>query len=74
VLYQLSATFIGFGLGNVRDWLVVCLFSCYIGFDISFAKNRPRTLDNAIDSACGLYLDIVNLFLRILMIIARNRK
>ena len=54
------------------DWLVVLIFCCYIGFDISFAKAKPKTLDNAIDSACGLYLDIINLFIRLLIIFGRN--
>lgn len=50
------------------DWLVVLIFCCYIGFDISFARNRPKTMKNAINSACGLYLDIINVFLRLLII------
>ncbi len=54
------------------DWLVVLIFCCYIGFDISLAKAKPKTLDNAIDSACGLYLDIINLFIRLLIIFGRN--
>lgn len=54
------------------DWLVVLVFCCYIGFDISLAKAKPKTLDNAIDSACGLYLDIINLFIRLLIIFGRN--
>ena len=52
--------------------LVVLIFCCYIGFDISLAKSRPKTLDNAVDSACGLYLDIINLFIRLLAIFGRN--
>lgn len=56
------------------DWLVVLLFCCYIGFDVSFARNRPKTLDNAVDSACGLYLDVINIFIRLLAIFSRNRK
>ncbi len=54
------------------DWLVVLIFCCYIGFDISFAKSKTKTLDNAIDSACGLYLDIINLFVRLLIIFGRH--
>ena len=55
------------------DWLVVLMFCCYVGFDVSLARNRPKTLDNAVDSACGLYLDLINLFLRLLIIFGRNR-
>lgn len=55
------------------DWLVVLVFCCYVGFDVSLARNRPKTLDNAVDSACGLYLDLINLFLRLLIIFGRSR-
>lgn len=54
------------------DWLVVLIFCCYIGFDVSLAKSREKTLDNAIDSACGLYIDIINLFVRLLIIFGRH--
>lgn len=74
LLYQVIAVFTGFGASTVVDWVVVLLFCCYIGFDISFAYKREKTLDNAIDSACGLYLDIVNLFVRLLIIFASTRK
>ena len=29
----------------------------------------PKTLDNAVDSALDIYLDVINLFLRILRIL-----
>jgi FtsH-binding integral membrane protein len=74
LIYQLFAVFTGFGIGSIIDWLVVLLFCCYIGFDVSLARNRPKTLDNAVDSACGLYLDIINLFVRLLAIMSRNNR
>lgn len=75
LIWSLIAMFTGayFTSGYVwLDWLVVLIFCCYIGFDISLAKSRPKTLDNAVDSACGLYLDIINLFIRLLAIFGRN--
>lgn len=54
------------------DWLIVLIFCCYVGFDVSLARSRPRTLDNAVDSACGLYLDLINIFIRLLAIFGRN--
>lgn len=72
LIYQLIAMFTGFSTGVWWDWLVVILFCCYVGFDVSLARNRTKTLDNAVDSACGLYLDIVNIFLRLLAIFGRN--
>ena len=71
LIWSLVAMFTGsyFSSGYVwLDWIVVLIFCCYVGFDVALAYGRPKTLDNAIDSACGLYLDLVNLFLRLLII------
>lgn len=51
---------------NTTDWLVALIFCGYIGYDWGRANQIPKTLDNAIDSAAALYMDIINLFLRIL--------
>lgn len=48
------------------DWIVALLFCAYIGYDWSKAQKKLMTLDNAIDSATDLYLDIINLFVRLL--------
>lgn len=57
-----------FGIGTTRwwDWLVALLFCGYIGYDWSKAQDKYKTLDNAVDSAVDLYLDIINLFIRLL--------
>jgi FtsH-binding integral membrane protein len=73
-IYQLVAILCGFGTGVWYNWLIVLLFGAYVGLDISFAKNRPKTLDNAVDSACGLYLDLINLFVRLLAILGRGNR
>ena len=55
--------------GNVPkwwDWIVALLFCGYIGYDWAEAQNKTKTLDNAVDSAVDLHLDIINLFLRLL--------
>lgn len=55
--------------GNVPkwwDWIVALLFCGNIGYDWAKAQSIHRTLDNAIDSAVALYLDVINLFLRLL--------
>lgn len=54
------------------DWVVVLIFCGYIGYDWGRANRIPKTLDNAIDSAASLYMDIINLFLRILRILGRR--
>lgn len=59
---------------GIIDWVVVLIFSGYVGYDWGRANNIPKTLDNAVDSAAALYMDIINLFLRILRILGRRRR
>lgn len=54
------------------DYVMVAIFSGYIGYDWARANMIPKTLDNAIDSAASLYLDIINLFIRLLRILSRR--
>ena len=56
------------------DWVVVLVFCGYIGYDWAIAQRRRRTVDAAVDSACALYLDIVNLFIRLLAIAGRRSR
>ncbi len=58
---------------GIIDWIVVLIFCGYIGYDWARANNIPTTFDNAVDSAAELYMDIINLFLRILRILGRAR-
>lgn len=58
---------------NWLDWAVAIIFCGYIGYDWGRANQIPKTMDNAVDSAAALYMDIINLFLRILRIMGRNR-
>jgi len=63
-----------FGVDSgIIDWIVVAIFCGYIGFDWGRANRIPKTVDNAVDSAAALYIDIINLFLRILRILGRHR-
>ena len=57
---------------GIIDWIVAAIFCGYIGYDWGRANQIPKTLDNAIDSAAALYMDIINLFLRILRILSRR--
>lgn len=65
------ATFMGYA-GNAFHWFFVILFSLYVGYDWFRAQSYPRTLDNAVDSAIDLYVDAINLFIRLLAIFGRN--
>ena len=58
--------------GNLQiwDWIVAVIFSLYIGYDwAKINKTMDKTLNSAIDGAADIYLDVTNLFLRILDII-----
>ena len=57
----------------IYEWIFVGIFSLYIGYDWARANTCAYTVDNAIDLAASLYLDIINLFLRILEIVSRRR-
>lgn len=59
---------------GVIDYIVVLIFAGYIGYDWAVAQNQPKTVDNAVDSACELYIDIINLFIRLLRILANSRR
>ena len=70
----ISLLLFGSRSGMIYEWLGVAIFSLYIGYDWARANTCARTVDNAIDLSASLYLDIVNLFLRILSIMSRNRR
>jgi FtsH-binding integral membrane protein len=58
---------------DILDWIVAVIFCGYIGYDWGRANSVPKTVDNAIDCAAALYMDIINLFLRILRILGRRK-
>lgn len=72
ILIELFELFLLHRHHGIIDWAVVLIFCGYIGYDWSRANAIPKTVDNAIDSAASLYMDIINLFLRILRILGRR--
>lgn len=50
------------------SWVAAAIFSLYIGYDWVKAQMYAKTVDNAVDSALDIYLDIINLFLQLLRI------
>ena len=73
IVWELVATFIFKKVYGIIDWIVVVIFCGYIGVDWGRANQIPKTVDNAIDSAAALYMDIINLFLRLLRILGRSK-
>ncbi len=57
---------------SIMDYVVVLIFAGYIGYDWAKAQQYPKVLDNAIDSAADIYVDIINIFIRILSIIGKK--
>lgn len=57
---------------NIFSWIGAALFSLYIAYDIYRSQQFTKTVDNAVDCAVDIYLDITNLFLRILRIVANS--
>ena len=55
-------------------YLAAGVFALYIGFDMWRASQIPPTADNAVDVSVSLYLDIINLFLRIMIILGQSRR
>lgn len=55
------------------DWFGVLLFSAYVIYDVNRAQRVPATVDNSIDCALALYLDIVNIFIRLLELYGKKK-
>ena len=55
------------------SWVSAIIYSLYIGYDIGMYQKYKKTIDNAINSAIDLYLDIYIIF-RYFRNIFKNRK
>lgn len=71
VVAELLMLILGYS-NNAFAWIGAVLFSLYIAYDVYRSQQFAFTVDNAIDSAVDIYLDIANLFLRILQILGRR--
>ena len=70
---ELVTIFIFHRYSSVYEWIFAVIFSLYIGYDWARANTCARTVGNAVGLAANLYLDIINLFLRVLEIMSRKR-
>ena len=73
IIWELVDIFIFKKDHGITDWIVVFIFCGYVGYDWGRANQIPKTMDNAIDSAAALYMDIINLLVRILRILGRKK-
>lgn len=56
------------GAMTFLDWAGLVLFGAFVIFDLNRAMRIPYTLDNAIDCALAVFVDMVNIFIRLLAI------
>ena len=54
------------------DIVFILIFALWLGFDISRAMAQPKSMANAITSALDVYYDLAYIFLRLLLIMAKN--
>lgn len=54
------------GAMSFLDWVGVALFTAYVVHDVNRACKVEPTVDNAIDCAIDLYLDVINIAIRLL--------
>ncbi|MBR2697439.1 MAG: US12 family protein [Clostridia bacterium] len=73
IVAELVTTLIFRTYSSVFEWVFVAIFSLFIGYDWARANTCARTVNNAIDLAANLYLDIINVFLRILEIMSKRK-
>ena len=74
IVVELIMLFLGYGGSTVLDWVVVLIFTLYTGYDWVVAQSYAKTATNAIASSIALYLDAINLFVRILSILGKKNK
>lgn len=83
LLLVIAAQFIvpllgGFGLPvegamTLVDWIALVIFGGLVIFDLNRAIRLPFTHDNAIDSAVAIYLDFINIFIRLLSLMGQKK-
>lgn len=56
------------GLLTIIDWLGVILFGGFIVYDFNRAQFIPKTPGNAVFVGVSIFLDVINLFIRLLAI------
>jgi len=61
------------GALTVIDWIAIVIFCACVVFDWNRAMRVPRTADNAIDCGVAIYLDWLNIFIRLLAIMGKTR-
>ena len=67
ILVEIVLMFMGVSQ-SITDLIVIVVFAGFIGYDTYVATTVPPTLPNAVLMASNLFVDIINVFLRILAV------
>lgn len=61
------------GAMTLLDWAGLLIFGALVIFDLNRAMRLAYTVDNAIDSAVAIYLDFINIFIRLLSLMGEKK-
>lgn len=73
VVAELVSFFLGMYYPNLFAVIGIFIFSLYVGYDWARGQQYPTTPSFACYTALQLYMDIINLFVRILRLMGRRR-
>lgn len=72
IVAQLVTLFVFQNEPSILNVIGVAIFCGYIAYDWAKAQVADKTMDNAIDAACAIYMDIINLFMHLLQLNSRD--
>lgn len=72
IVAELAALLFGFYNNDLFSMAGIFIFSLYIGYDWSKGQKYPKTSAFAVLTAMELYMDIINIFIRLLSITGRR--
>ena len=73
IIVEVICSFFFRGALQILDYVVILLFCGFIGFDWARAQKYQKTVNNAIDAAADIYVDIVNVLIRVLEIVGKSK-
>ena len=73
VIAESVCFFLGIFTPNILLLIGIFIFSLYVGYDWARGQQYPSTPSYACYTALKLYMDIINLFIRILRLMSRRR-
>ena len=57
---------------GIMDYVIVLIFCGFVGYDWAKAQIYPKNAVNAVASASDIYVDVVNIFIRLLSILGKK--